>query len=76
MDDDAIGRLLVNEDLPCLDICGLTAGLVLAIGTLREIVEKQPGNDTAKRSLDDAEAKLKDHLARCEKCQNALGDSN
>lgn len=75
MDDDAIGRLLVNDDLPCLDICGLTAGLVLAIGTLREIVDKQPVNDTANRSLADAEAKLKDHLAKCERCQNALVDT-
>jgi len=74
MDDDAIGRLLVNEDLPCLDICHVTAGLILAIGTLRELVEHQPGNDTARRSLADAEARLEDHLSGCERCQKALGE--
>lgn len=63
-----------SEELDPLDICGVTAGLLLAVGTLREIVSHQPANDRAKANLAEAEEKLRRHIQTCEKCRKALDD--
>lgn len=55
-----------------LDVCVETAGCILALGTLNEIVRAQPENEKARKNQQEAEEKLKSHLESCQKCRQAM----
>lgn len=63
------------EPLPPLDVCPATAGLIIAVGTLRELVRHQPDNAKAASSLRKAMSELEEHVAGCDRCRKALDET-
>ncbi len=70
-----MGLEVNSEPLPPLDVCGTTAGLLLAIGTLGELVRHQPDNARAASSLRKAMSELEEHVAGCDRCRKALDET-
>ena len=56
-----------------LDICMVSAGLIISLGTLNEIVIHQPDNEKALENKLRCERLLKLHLDVCPKCRYELG---
>lgn len=70
-----MGLEVNSEPLPPLDVCGVTAGLLLAVGTLREVVQHQPDNHVARASLAQAEDRLRRHVEGCDRCRRGLDET-
>jgi hypothetical protein len=65
--------LVLNEDdQQPLDICVETMTWILALGTVNEIVKKQPANIRAAERKIELESNLKAHLAECNRCVEGL----
>lgn len=62
----------VNKEIETLDVCQDTAWDIIRLGSLTEIVNKQPDNLEAKMEVERLEVKLKAHLSICAKCANAF----
>lgn len=60
--------VLNEENQEPLDICMESVGMVLALGTVNEIVKKQPDNKQAAERKLDLETRLKAHIEQCTKC--------
>ena len=64
--------ILNDEDQQPLDICMETMTWILALGTVNEIVKKQPNNTRAAERKVELEANLKEHLEKCQRCVDGL----